>query len=412
MENNLFSVSGLNEYVSGLIAADPFLGDVRVRGEISGFKRHTSGHLYFSLKDEQSLVRCVMFRQQAMRLSFRPEDGMQVVLSGYASLYQRDGSFQLYAKSLEKQGQGELFAKFTELKAALEEAGLFDPARKRAIPTLPKCVGVVTSGTGAALQDILNIIYRRYPRMNVCVCAVKVQGEGAAREIAAGIRRMNAESDADVLIVGRGGGSIEDLWAFNEPVVASAIFESRIPVISAVGHETDFTIADFVADLRAPTPSAAAELAVPEYDIYEETVRALCERMARAQKNDLLQRRSLLERRRLSAGFTLPERRLDEARARLEQLSLKLAACPQERLTGFRTALSRQTDRLMALGPESALRRGFAFITDASGKPKTSVKELSAGANLTAHLCDGRLFATVTAVETNGEESYGKETHI
>ena len=405
MENNLFSVSGLNEYVSGLLAADPFLGNVRVRGEISGFKRHSSGHLYFSLKDEQSLVRCVMFRQQAMRLSFQPEDGMQVILSGYASLFQRDGSFQLYAKSLEKQGQGELYARFLELKAALEEAGLFDPAHKRSLPYLPKCVGVVTSGTGAALHDILNILYRRYPEMNIAFCPVKVQGEGAAQEIAAGIRLLNAKSDADVMIVGRGGGSIEDLWAFNEPAVASAIYESRIPVISAVGHETDFTIADFVADLRAPTPSAAAELAVPEYASAMNAVSDLRERASRALKNDLAQRRGALERKKLSAGFALPERRLNEGRQQLDILNGKLLSIPAERLESAKAALMRQADRLTALGPQSVLKRGYAFLTDADGRAAASAKRIKAGERITAHMADGRIAADVVGVELNGRSS-------
>ncbi|NLI52737.1 MAG: exodeoxyribonuclease VII large subunit, partial [Clostridiales bacterium] len=277
----VFRVGELNEYVSTLLSSDPNLAQLRVSGEISGFKRHSSGHLYFSLKDESALVRCVMFRQQAMRLNFQPQDGMQVLLYGRAALYEKDGSFQLYANYLKKSGEGELYLRFLALKQELEERGWFDAARKRPIPFLPRRVGVVTSGTGAAVQDIINIIRRRFPRMPIVLASVRVQGQGAAEEIADAIRKMNEAEAADVLIVGRGGGSMEDLWAFNEPAVAEAIVQSRIPVVSAVGHETDFTIADFAADLRAPTPSAAAELAVPEMEACYEGVRQLGERMRR-----------------------------------------------------------------------------------------------------------------------------------
>ena len=393
-----FTVSGLNEYVSGLLAADPFLTDLTVEGEITGFKRHTSGHLYFSLKDANALVRCVMFRQQALKLNFLPRDGMQVTLKGYASLFQRDGSFQLYAKSMEKQGQGDLYRRFLALKAELEEKGFFDPDRKRPIPVLPKCVGIVTSDTGAALQDILNIIKRRFPLMDVCICPARVQGEGAAAEIASGIRRMNKAGQADVLIVGRGGGSMEDLWAFNEPEVAQAIFESRIPIISAVGHETDFTIADFVADLRAPTPSAAAELAVPEYEACRNLIQNQRRRIVRALSADLQAKKDGLRLIGLSAGMQLPKRKLDAARQDLANLQDRIMEAPKQKFASQRERLTLIKARLEALGPNQVLRRGYAYLSNEKGRAVSSVGDLSSGEGFIAHLSDGTIQATVKQI--------------
>ena len=265
-EGYVLSVTQLNEYVSTLIRNDMLLGSVSIRGEISGFKRHSSGHIYFSMKDESSVVRCVMFRQNAMSLDRSIGDGMQVTASGYASLYTRDGQFQFYVKSIEREGEGELYRRFAMLKTRLEAQGLFAKEHKKPIPMLPKCLGVVTSATGAAIQDIINITRRRYPAMDILLSPASVQGAGAAKEIADAIRLLDGSGKADVIIVGRGGGSIEELWAFNEEIVAKAIYACKTPIVSAVGHETDFTIADFAADLRAPTPSAAAELCVPEYE--------------------------------------------------------------------------------------------------------------------------------------------------
>lgn len=407
-ETGIWSVSELNEYVSGLLAADPFLPNLRVQGEISGYKRHSSGHLYFTLKDAGALVRCVMFRTQAMALPFQPGDGMQVLLTGSAGLYQRDGTFQLYVKNMERVGQGALHQRYLALKSELEAAGLFDPAHKKPIPFLPKCIGVVTSGTGAALQDILNIITRRFPNMNICVCPVKVQGAGAAEEIALGIAKMNALSEADVLIVGRGGGSIEDLWAFNERAVAEAIYNSRIPVISAVGHETDFTIADFVADLRAPTPSAAAELAAPEFDTWLETVQSLDKRLKNALKNDLSRRWDWLRLRANSAAMALPERRVAEALLHLDAAWERINALCTERLKAEKHKLARLSDGLNALSPEGTLQRGFAFLTGPAGNTISSVSAVARGDKITAHLSDGQFHAEVVSVPA-GRKKSGKK---
>ncbi len=395
----VFSVSELNEYVATLLTADPNLCDIRVSGEISGFKRHTSGHLYFSLKDENALVRCVMFRQQAMRLSFNPQDGMRVVLMGRASLYEKDGTFQLYANYLKKSGEGELFAKFLALKAELEQKGYFAQERKRPIPFLPGRVGVVTSETGAAVQDIVNIIRRRFPRMPIVLAPVRVQGQGASAEIARAIALMNEANAADVLIVGRGGGSMEDLWAFNEPEVAEAIVQSRIPVISAVGHETDFTIADFAADLRAPTPSAAAELCVPEMQACYDAVDSLAERMRRALRASLERMRSNVRLFASSSAFRLLERKVQSERQTLDLTHERALRAARERLRSERTNLDTLSAKLNALGPSAVLERGYAILTDSAGKTVTGVSTLKPKDRIEITMRDGTAEANVERVE-------------
>ena len=398
----VFRVSELNEYVSLVLSNDPNLCDLKVSGEISGFKRHSSGHLYFSLKDESALVRCVMFRQQAMRLTFQPQDGMQVLLYGRASLYEKDGSFQLYANYLKKSGEGELYLRFLALKKELEARGWFDETHKRPIPFLPRRVGVVTSGTGAAVQDILNIIQRRFPRMPVTIASVRVQGAGAAEEIAKAIRRMNEKSAADVLIVGRGGGSMEDLWAFNEPIIAEAIFESNIPVISAVGHETDFTIADFVADLRAPTPSAAAELAVPEMDVCYEAVRQQRERLRRALNAKMERMRANVKLFASSRAFRLLENRILSERQSLDNTRERAVRTARERISTARTELSRMQAQLRALDPSAVLERGYAILTDESGRALSGVSTMHAGDAVAIRMRDGTADARIERV--NGHD--------
>ena len=400
----VFRVSELNEYVSLVLANDPNLCDLKVSGEISGFKRHSSGHLYFSLKDEDALVRCVMFRQQAMRLNFQPQDGMQVLLYGRASLYEKDGSFQLYANYLKKSGEGELYLRFLVLKKELEERGWFDEARKRPIPFLPRRVGVVTSGTGAAVQDILNIIQRRFPRMPIVLSSVRVQGAGAAEEIAKAIREMNKKSAADVLIVGRGGGSMEDLWAFNEPVVAEAIFNSEIPVISAVGHETDFTIADFVADLRAPTPSAAAELAVPEMDACYEAVRLQSDRLRRELLARLERMRATVRLFATAKAFRLLENRLMSERQTLDTIRERAFRGTREQIVRARSELARMRAQLVALDPSAVLERGYAILTDTSGRTLGGVLAMQAGDAVNIRMHDGTAGARVeTITKTQGD---------
>ncbi len=404
----LFSVSELNGYVSALITSDERLKSVRVEGEISGFKRHTSGHLYFSLKDENALVRCVMFRQQAARLRFDPSDGMHVVLYGSASIYEKSGDFQLYARYLSKRGEGELYARFLQLKARLDSEGLFSEAHKRKIPFLPRRVGVITSETGAALQDVLNVLHRRFPHMPVVIRPVPVQGDGAAAEIAQAIREMNAARAADVLIVGRGGGSIEELWAFNEIEVARALFESEIPTVSAVGHETDFTIADFVADLRAPTPSAAAELCVPEEEACRAAIDALNERMRRAVQARMERMRATLRLYQSARAFRMLENRVYQGRQTLEYASERLHRAMRTRVKNARDELLRLSEKAEVMSPAHVLERGYAIVTDDQGAPVSSALRLAAGQNVNLMLHDGKAAAQIKDIEIGGVE-HGKQ---
>lgn len=393
------TVTQLNTYVSEVFSVDPFLRSVRVQGEISGFRRYPSGHLYFSLKDATSVVKCVMFRQNAIRLNFLPTDGMQVILTGSASLYLRDGVYQLYAESLEKLGAGQLYQRYIELKDKLEAEGYFDPEHKKQIPVLPKRVGVVTSGVGAALQDILQIIDRRFPDMPIVLAPVRVQGSSAAGEIADAIRRMDADNAADVLIVGRGGGSIEDLWAFNEPIVAKAIYDCKTPIISAVGHETDFTIADFVADLRAPTPSAAAELAVPIESDCRNTVSEADERLRHALRMTLSSQRNRVEHLLSSRGFHALTERIRTERMRLDFESERIRTMSNQRLASCRAMLNEKHNRIEPLDPRSVMRRGFALVSDGNGRVVTKIDSLKPDMAVTLTFPDGIAGARIETVE-------------
>ena len=356
------TVSQLNEYVNGLLKSDSLLSHVCVSGEISGFKRHSSGHLYFSIKDEGALVRCVMFRQNAFSLDFSPQDGQSVLIYGSVSIYVKDGQYQLYVTAMERQGEGELYRRFMLMKTRLEARGYFDEGHKKPIPHLPRCVGIITSPTGAAIQDIINITRRRFPSMNMLLCPVRVQGEGAAEEIAEAIYAMNRIKKADVLIVGRGGGSMEDLWPFNEEIVAKAIYESNIPIVSAVGHETDFSIADFTADLRAPTPSAAAELCVPEYArLYGDIVSAqgyisdLCHK----EMDNLRQRLSGI---RDSAAFAMARHRVEMLSRAVEIQRDNMSTMLRSELINAIHTIEKQQSRLNALSPEAVLERGYGMV--------------------------------------------------
>ena len=399
-EGYVLTVSQLNDYVAKLVSGDVLLKDVSVKGELSGFKRHSSGHLYFSLKDDGALVRCVMFRTYASSASEELKDGMSVTARGYASLYQKDGQFQLYVRTLSKEGEGELYAKFLRLKARLEAEGLFDESKKKRIPLLPRCVGIVTSRTGAAIQDIANIIRRRYPKMNMTLYPAMVQGAGAAEEIAKGVRVLSARDDIDVIIVGRGGGSVEDLWAFNEEAVARAIYESDTPIISAVGHETDFSISDFVADLRAPTPSAAAELCVPEYFQERESVVDLGRRLTRAANESLRSKRAEINAVRSSGALAgvrhaveLNRRDvLEKRRALLEAVQSATAAAYSEQ--------DRLAAALNALSPQNVLERGFAMVMHETGMVASSVKALKKGEKAMLVLRDGSANATIDEIIT------------
>ena len=392
----VFTVSELNEYVDLMLSRDPFMGELTVTGEISAFKRHTSGHLYFTLKDDAASVRCVMFRPNALRLSFFPKDGMSVRIEGRAGLYGRDGSFQVYAERMEKTGDGALYQKFIALREELKGRGWFDESLKKPIPFLPRAVGVVTSGTGAAIEDIRNVIARRFPNMPIRLYPVAVQGEKAAGEIAAAIRQADRERRCDVLIVGRGGGSLEDLWAFNEEIVVAAVHDCTLPVISAVGHEIDFSLTDFAADLRAPTPSAAAELAVPELGKLKDGLAQSRDRLCSALRHGVERKRDRLELLIRQRGALLTEQRLMQEQQRLDNCRDALEEGIEGRLQRQRDALATVGARLKAADPLGALDRGFALVYDAKNDLVRRADDTTVGEGLTLRFRDGRVQAHVT----------------
>ena len=392
------SVSELNEYARRLLAGDPLLRNLEVTGEISGYKRHYSGHRYFSLKDETARVQCVMFRQNAMGLDFEPADGMRVTVRASASIFARDGAFQLYINSMRQSGQGDLFARFEKLKQKLQAEGLFDPARKRDVPAMPRVIGVATSETGAALRDIIHVARRRNPNVGIIVAPCAVQGEGAAAEIVRAIERLNANGESDVLLVGRGGGSIEDLWAFNEEIVARAIAASRIPVISCVGHEIDFTISDFVADLRAPTPSAAAELAVPVASQLRESLDGMLGRLAGALRKGQEIRYVRLEHLCASDALSEPRQVILEARGTaLGQLAERSHAAVTDLLRRSANRMEKLDASLRALNPSAVLDRGYALVRGRDGLIERASGAM-AGERINILFSDGTIDADVAGI--------------
>ncbi len=397
----ILTVSQLNTYVKSLLDGDRNLSAVYVRAEISNFTNHLrTGHYYLTLKDDAAAVRAVMFRSDASRLRFMPENGMRVLARGRVSLFPRDGQYQMYIDDMQPDGAGALHVAFEQLKRKLAAEGLFDESRKKPIPRCPMRVGVITSATGAAVQDILNILSRRFPMTTVVLCPVQVQGPQAAPEIAAAVRRMNEQNAADVLIVGRGGGSVEDLWAFNEEIVARAVADSDIPVISAVGHETDFTICDFAADLRAPTPSAAAELAVPDSMEERGVLLSFGMRTHRAVQERLQRERLLLESLGRKADLRDPRVLLTPHRLRLDSLSEKADRSVRTRMQKERGDLALLCGKLDAMNPMKVLVRGYA-IAEKDGAAVTDVKALSAGDRLQLRFSRG---SAACIVEQTQEE--------
>ena len=391
------TVEELNEYVRKSLAGDPILHGLRLRGEISNFKRHISGHWYFTLKDAQSAISCAMFRSAASGVSFAPRDGQQVILRGSVGLYVKTGSYQFYAEGMEPDGVGELYLRMEALKNKLSKEGLFDAALKKPLPLLPRGVGIVTSGTGAVIHDIARVAWRRHPGMPLYLTPVAVQGEGAAEQIAEALGTLDALDAVDVIIVGRGGGSIEDLWAFNEEAVARAIAGCRKPVVSAVGHETDFTIADFVADVRAPTPSAAAELAVPERDALHREADKLMERLRRAAEAGLTERSAALAGLMGRMAEHTPENQLRAATERLRAIPGRLALLAETRLSLKAHRLEAATLRLNTASPMATLNRGYALVRQ-EGKAVQSVEALLKEKPFTVTLRDGWIEARATSV--------------
>ena len=394
------SVTDLNKYIKDKIADDEYLNNILVKGEISNFKNHYTGHMYFTLKDENSLIKCIMFKTYAQKLKFMPKDGMKVLVLGGVSVFERDGVYQIYVKIMEEDGLGDLYTKYQELKDKLEKQGLFDKAHKKSIPLMPKVIGVLTSQTGSVIRDIINVSTRRNPNVYIRLLPVPVQGEGAAEKIAEGINYMNKNKLADILIIARGGGSLEDLWPFNEEIVAHSIYNSEIPVISAVGHETDFTIADFVADLRAPTPSAAAELAVP--DIYEvkQKINTYQNRMKLALSKKLEIMKLRYEKCISSVAFKEPKRKIQDNYLKIEGYIRQLENIIKVKQQKEKARYVELVSKLDALSPLKTLVRGYGIIQK-NGNVVKSVKQLKVGDKIDIRLSEGKAEGVIEAISSD-----------
>ena len=401
MSQQILSITQINEYIRTMMDGDRLLCGVAVRGEISNYKVYPSGHHYFTLKDDSAALKCVMFKGNALRLRFRPDNGMQVVAMGKISVYPRDGAYQLYCTGLILDGIGDLYAAFEQLKAKLAAEGLFDPAHKKPIPQFPKTIGIVTSSAGAAVHDMLRILNKRFPLTKVRLLPVRVQGAEAPEEIAAAIAYANHHNLADVLIVGRGGGSIEDLWAFNDERVAYAIHRSQIPVISAVGHEPDVTISDFVADLRAATPSNAAELAVPDQNALRQMLDSMSCAMLTALQRQLKASQQRLKMLSDSPALQSPESYLSQRRKTLELIRNRLSSAQNIALNRHNQQYLTLTAKLDALSPLKVLTRGYAMVQDQDNRVIRSVKQTSVGDTVSITLRDGTVNATVSQIKEN-----------
>lgn len=399
MQIKVLSVSEVNAYVKRILTSDPILHNIRVKGEISNLKIHNSGHLYFTLKDSLSRLQCVMFKAHSDRLKFKLEDGLKVNIKGYVSVYERDGNYQLYATELEPQGTGALYLAFQQLKDRLEKEGIFDKRHKKALPFLPKRIGVITSPTGAAIRDIVSVIRRRMPKTELLIYPAQVQGEGATASIVRGIELCNSIADIDLLIVGRGGGSIEELWAFNEEKVARAIFGSKIPIISAVGHETDFTIADMAADFRAPTPSAAAEIAVPDFRELKELLNTLKKRLCYAMQSALRDKKNRLELFNHAYSFKYPYAQLYDRRQRLDRMLEEMRKLMNNMLALNQSKLSAYGDRLHSLSPLSIMSRGYSIAKKRNGKIINSIQQIEYDEEINLTLMDGAVICQVKEVK-------------
>lgn len=396
MEYNPITVTDLNKYIKNKIDGDEMLNNVLVKGEISNFKNHYTGHMYFTLKDENSLIKCVMFKSYTTHLSFMPKDGMKVMVLGSVAVFERDGIYQIYAKAMKEDGLGSLYTAYEELKKKLEQEGLFAESHKKKIPFMPKTIGVLTSNTGAVIRDIINVSTRRNSGVHIRLYPVPVQGPGAAEKIAEGIKFMNENKLADVLIIGRGGGSLEDLWPFNEEIVARAIYDSELPIISAVGHETDFTIADFVADLRAPTPSAAAELAVANIDDVRETLKLYNNRYKVALKKKIELMRLSYEKCMARPAYKNPTQKINEQYMVIDMKVKVLQNSMMLKLKEAKTSFVKETAKLDSLSPLKTLTRGYSIVTkQESGKVIKSVDDLNSGEKVNLKLSDGQKTATI-----------------
>lgn len=395
---NVYTVRQVNSYIKNMFTQDFMLSRIYVKGEVSNCKYHTSGHIYFSLKDESGTIACVMFAGQRSGLSFRLQEGQQVIVLGSVSVYERNGQYQLYAREIMLDGAGALYEKFEALKKELEEMGMFAQEYKQAIPKYIRTLGIVTAPTGAAVRDIINISGRRNPYVQLILFPAQVQGEGAADSIVKGIRALE-KKNVDVIIVGRGGGSIEDLWAFNEENVARAIFECSVPVISAVGHETDTTIADFVADLRAPTPSAAAELAVYDFREAREKMNAYRESIYRQITLKIAEKRSFLEQLKMRLNYAHPRQKLNESRQYSAELEHRLRQKMKDSLDKDRHRLEIYVEKMKRLSPLDKLSSGYSYVRGANGENIRSIRQVTEGSEIEIYVRDGKISAEITATE-------------
>ncbi|NLZ90365.1 MAG: exodeoxyribonuclease VII large subunit [Clostridiales bacterium] len=400
MEIRAFSVSEVNSYIKKSLAGDPILSAIAVKGELSNCKLYSSGHLYFSMKDSSSRIRCVMFREAVQNLSFEPSDGMRVLARGSVSVYERDGQYQLYVREMSQDGGGELYEAFERLKRSLEQKGYFDPAKKKKLPFMPSTIGVVTSAKGAAVRDIITTINRRWGKAQIFVYHSLVQGERAPEQISRGIRYFNTVQPVDVLIIGRGGGSIEELWAFNDERVAEAVFKSNVPVISAVGHQTDYTIADFVADLRAATPTAAGELAVPELRQVITSINDARGRMKAAMEKQVRFDVLRLQRIKDSYAFRQPLDRIMQYRQQADDGFERLLKGFRQHHSNRVQMLQQRFERLCAINPMAVLERGYTIVRDpATGQFIRSVGQVRVDDYLDVILKDGTLNVKVSDVK-------------
>jgi len=404
MEARIFSVTEVNNYIKTLLDRDALLTNLCIRGELSNYKVYPSGHHYFTLKDAGGAMRCVMFKGSAMRLRFRPENGMKVLVTGRITVFPRDGAYQLYCEYLTPEGVGDLYVAFEQLKAKLQAEGLFDPANKKPIPRYPERIAIITSSAGAAIHDMLRILGKRYPLTKVILLPVRVQGVEAPPEICGAIRYVNRFQLADVIITGRGGGSMEDLWAFNDERVARTIFQSEIPVISAVGHEPDVTISDYVADLRAATPSNAAELAVPDQTELRQQLQSLQSRLQQAMTRKLKLSRQQLDNLKSKRVLQSPMNYLQDRRMLVDYHQKQLNACMHQHLNGKKQALIRLAAGLDAMSPLKVLARGYSMTRDGQGRVLTQADQLQVGDRITVTLRSGEVDAVVETVRGGKHE--------
>lgn len=399
MRIKTLSVSQVNDYIKRILVNDPILYNLKVEGELSNVTHHSSGHIYFTLKDKQTKINCIMFKSNSEKILIPLKNGMQVIVSGYISVYERDGQYQLYALQVEEMGLGNLYLAFEQLKSKLEKEGLFDPKQKKQLPLLPKKIGIISSPTGAVIKDIITVIKRRYPYVHLCIYPSLVQGQGAAASISKAIENFNILNNVDVIIIARGGGSIEELWAFNEEIVARSIFESSIPIISAVGHETDFTIADFVADVRANTPSTAAELVLPIYRELHVHLGLLNKRLIHGINKKVEDTRRKLSYLKSNYYLKHPLNKVYDEKQHLDKIQKDLIKSMYNMITKDKAHLKHKVEQLNNLSPLSVLSRGYCITSDQDQKIVKSVKDTKINDSLNVRFIDGHALCKVIDVE-------------